>query len=63
MQVEIEEIRYWSDSKTALCWIENRGEWKQFVRHRVNEILKLTDKTEWGHCPGKQNPADLGKKA
>ena len=54
VRVETEEIRYWSDSKTALCWIENRGEGKQFICQRANEILKLTDKTEWGHCPGKE---------
>ena len=52
--------RLWLDSKTALCWIENRGEWKQFVKHRVNEIFRLTSKTEWWHCPGVENPADLG---
>ena len=38
--VEFIKTRYWLDSKTALCWINNRGEWKQFVRHRVNEILR-----------------------
>ena len=30
------------------------------VRHRVNDILKLTQKEDWGHCPGKDNLADLG---
>lgn len=59
-QVECVETRYWLDSKTALCWLQNQGEWKQFVRHRVNEILKLTNKKDWGHCPGVENPADLG---
>ena len=59
-QVETAEFRYWSDSKTALCWIDNRGEWKQFVRHRVNKMLKVTEKAKWGHCPGKENPVDLG---
>ena len=48
--------------KTALCWIKNRGEWKQFVRHRVNEILKLSDKEDWSHCPGEDNPADIGSR-
>ena len=43
-------------------WINNKGEWKQFVRHRVNEILKLSDKANWGHCPGEQNPADIGSR-
>ncbi|XP_046854266.1 uncharacterized protein LOC124447403 [Xenia sp. Carnegie-2017] len=54
--------RYWLDSITALYWIQNRGEWKQFVRHRVNEILSLTSKESWGHCPGVENPADLGSR-
>ena len=44
VQVEIVETCYWLDSKTALCWINNKGEWKQFVSHRVNEILKLARK-------------------
>ena len=40
-RVSLAGIRYRLDSKTAICWIQNRGEWKQFVRNRVNEILKL----------------------
>ena len=58
-QLEISQTKYWLDDKTVLCWIQNRGEWKQFVRHRVNEILKLTCKKDWGHCPGEENPADI----
>ena len=61
-QVTIEGCRYWLDSKTALYWINNAGEWKQFVQHRVDEILKLTDKKDWGHCAGVCNPADLGSR-
>jgi len=61
-ELKITETFLWLDSMTALCWIENKGEWKQFVRHRVNEILKLTKKGQWGHCPGKENPADLGSR-
>ena len=45
------------DSKIA-----NNGEWKNFVRHRVNEILKLTKEEEWGHVPGVENPADIGSR-
>ena len=61
-QLNLKGRRLWLDSKTALCWIQNKGEWKQFVQHRVNEILRLTSKTEWGHCPGVENPADVGSR-
>lgn len=61
-QLEISRVKYWLDSKTALCWIQNRGEWKQFVRHRVNEILKFSNKKDWGHCSGEENPADIGSR-
>ena len=61
-QVENLETRYWLDSITALYWIQNNGEWKQFVRHRVNQILALTNKGDWNHCPGLENPADLGSR-
>ena len=49
------------DSKTALCRIENRGEWKQFVCHHVGEILKLTHKNDWGY-KNTEYPADLGSR-
>ena len=62
-QVKIDYVRFWLDSMTALYWIMNKGEWKQFVHHRVNEILRLTNKEEWGHCPGVENPADIGSRS
>ena len=62
-QVKIDYVRFWLDSMTALYWITNKGEWKQFVHHRVNEILRLTNKEEWGHCPGVENPADIGSRS
>ena len=61
-QVEITEIHYWLDSKTAFCWIKTRGKWKQFVRHRVNEILSLTRKEDQSYCPREENPVDLGSR-
>ena len=61
-QVKLDGVRFWLDSKTALSWIQNKGEWKQFVRHRVNEILKLTDKEDWAYCSTEKNPADLGSR-
>ena len=61
-QVKIDKVRLWLDSKTALYWIQNNNEWKQFVQHRVNEILTLTKKDEWGHVSGVENPADIGSR-
>ena len=61
-QVKLDGVRFWLDSKTALSWIQNKGEWNQFVRHRVNEILKLTDKEDWAYCSTEENPADLGSR-
>ena len=61
-QMKIDSVKFWLDSKTALFWIANNGEWKNFVRHRVNEILRLTKKEDWGHVPGVENPADIGSR-
>lgn len=61
-QLSISGTYLWSDSLTVLYWLQNRGEWKQFVKHRVQEILKLTRVEDWRHCPGKVNPADLGSR-
>ena len=56
---EVNRINYWVDSRTVLCWIKNDKHWKQYVKHRVDEIRQLTAKQDWRYCPGVQNPADL----
>ena len=61
-QISIKETRYWLDSQTALYWVNNNGEWKQFVKNRVNEILSMSSKTKWGHVSGTENPADIGSR-
>ena len=61
-QVEVSGMTSWLDSKTALYWIRNAGEWKQFVRHRVNSILECTQKKDWRYCPTETNPADIGSR-
>ena len=61
-QMRIDGCRYWLDSKSALYWINNQGLWKQFIQHRVNDILQLTKKENWDHCAGICNPDDLGSR-
>ena len=36
-KLNFEKTVPWLDSMTALLWIRNNGEWKQFVRQRVDE--------------------------
>ena len=50
---------YWVDSTAALFWIKNHRPWKQYVSRRVAEIRSHTSPSQWKHCPGVLNPADL----
>ncbi|XP_076038999.1 uncharacterized protein LOC143024115 [Oratosquilla oratoria] len=44
----------------ALSWIiGNPNRWKMFVANRVTEIQTLTSPSNWFHCPGTDNPADM----
>jgi hypothetical protein len=41
-------------------WIQRQNKLKNFVAHRVNEIVKYSDPLDWNYVPSKQNPADYG---
>ena len=60
--VNIDRCYCWTDSKAVLYWITRGKELKQFVQNRVNAILDLTTVDMWNHCPGPQNPVDLGSR-
>ncbi|GFT92031.1 integrase catalytic domain-containing protein [Trichonephila clavipes] len=53
-------IYYWTDSLISCYWIRgDSSAFKPYIKNRVQEIQLLSDPMQWGHCPGKDNPADL----
>ena len=58
----IEEVFCWTDSITVFHWIQSDKEFKQFVQNRIEDIHKLMDVKSWRHCPGIENPADIGSR-
>ena len=53
-------VRCYTDSQVALYWIRGTSkEWKPFVNNRVKDIRKRVSPSQWSHCPGSSNPADL----
>ncbi|GFS40993.1 integrase catalytic domain-containing protein [Trichonephila inaurata madagascariensis] len=49
-----------TDSKITYFWVRGQPErFKPFVKNRIQEIQKLTSPSNWHHCPGIQNPADI----
>ena len=60
LDIPIERTFYWLDSTLALQYIQNtNNRYKIFVANRVTEILEHSQKEQWNHVPGVQNPADM----
>ena len=57
---KFEEIHYWTDSKAVLFWLKGNKELKQLVANWKSEVLSLSESVNWHHCPGIDNPADIG---
>lgn len=53
------KVVFWSDSKTVIQWIHSDCRiYKQFVSHRIAEVLESSEPNEWRWIPGSKNPAD-----
>ena len=50
---------YYTDSLNVLYWIKGPKKWNRYISKRISEVNSLTNKEEWFHCEGKENPADL----
>ena len=60
--ISIDQVHCWTDSITVFYWLQADKEYKQFLQNRVDEILRLTEAKNWRHCPGIENPADIGSR-
>ena len=50
----------WTDSTVTLTWIKSDpNKWNPFVGNIVAEIQSFTRPSQWNHCSGANNPADL----
>ncbi|XP_045036869.1 uncharacterized protein LOC123477554 [Daphnia magna] len=59
LRIPINQIIYWSDSKTVFQWIASKTcRFQTFVANRISEILEHSQPSEWRHVPGIENPAD-----
>lgn len=54
-----ESLHLHTDAEVVLAWIRSpHRNYKQFVAHRVGEILTLTEPGDWRHVGSKENLAD-----
>jgi hypothetical protein len=60
VDISVENCFMWTDSRIVYHWIQgSSNKWKPFMSNRVEEIQKQTLISNWNHCAGAENPADL----
>ena len=51
-------VQFWTDSTTALAWVNSPEKQKFYCANRITIILSDCEAQEWHHIPGERNPAD-----
>ncbi|XP_052819918.1 uncharacterized protein LOC128245732 [Mya arenaria] len=63
LQVHVNEVRYFTDSKVVLGYIYNRKRrFYTYVANRVERILNSSKFSQWYYIDTKHNPADIGSR-
>lgn len=61
--LQVKRTCFWSDSTTVRSWIKSDlRRYRPYVAFRVNEILSLSNESEWRWVPTQYNPADEATK-
>lgn len=59
LQMEIDDIQFWTDSTTVLYYIRNKeSRYKTFVANRLAIIHELSSVSQWRYVSTTDNPAD-----
>ena len=58
--VRIDQIYHWTDSSTALQWLQSVQKKQVFVADRAAEILENVSMDQWRHVKVVENPSDIG---
>ena len=60
LDLEFQEIRYYTDSKVVLGYINNKTKtFARYVSSRINRILQVTRSSQWSYVESSKNPADI----
>lgn len=63
LKIRIEKKMFMTDSQVVLKMINSRSStFTEYVGVRLGEIQRSTEPEEWFHCPGIENPADVGSR-
>lgn len=58
--IECHSFYLWSDSKIVLSWLNAQSiRLKVYVANCVNQILEITNRTQWRYVSTNENPADI----